>query len=498
MDPHKVAVTVDPDYDELFLSEEELNHLSVHRVVHSGHSTLHTNEEQGQSQPGNEVLEFIQSLRSELAEQSNIRTEIIWSTTIRTERSPKEFFSENFFIHVKDASMPEFLENGSLITHNSVILLKGLEPLKAFGTSNGFVYLCPLFYQHRANEKAGYEIHRITFDQSEIRFIYARKSLLILSSSSGKIGVYRVKREQLLNSAQHVVELRENESCNDITERTKVFENKFVSPLKRLLKLKVLRVSDLNARACQDQYSHFIKTYKHAYAFILRNNSIVLYSNSHQRVINQLKCNEDSVLGIFLHPLFDYAIILAANGSVNVWSLNSNRLERVFSFPEFVHQFQLVDFLKDYDANFLDLHQYSFFKNLMADEISKSHSILEYLSRSFDCTISYLNAGLFSECFNKLNMERHEAASPSPHRGKTTISGLLNKVWSIKKDIKVQVSRLTQPPTSRSGPDSSTPEIGKSLDQINDNYFMRNQIIYERYGGIQGSFEGMTQNQMAI
>jgi len=80
---------------------------------------------------------------------------------------------------------------------------------------------------------------------------------------------------------------------------------------------------------------------QHTLAFVLANNSVVVYNAKTSVVDYFLNANKGSIYSVYFHPVADYFLILTSEGRVNMWSVGSKRYERTSNFEQNASLFDL-------------------------------------------------------------------------------------------------------------------------------------------------------------
>ena len=252
------------------------------------------------------------------------------------------------------------------------------------GTNLGRILIFKLFFNFLEKK---YYYYTINFSNNDINILHIGKNLLFVSDSRGKFGVYDINSKSLSKSHLLLSEVLDNIIKIDVSN-LKEFEANLIAPLKRVLKIKVLQPSNEDGfEISQDT----LKQSKENLALILMNNSVVAFSISKKKIEFECKSNETTVLGVFLHPVYDYLLILNANGNINIFSTYTGRFERNINVKEYSHLLNVKELLKDYSLNYRNLHG---FKNYIKDNrntVSQTHGILEFNSRQIRNFLNYLN-----------------------------------------------------------------------------------------------------------
>ena len=288
------------------------------------------------------------------------------------------FFLDHFKADLSKALLPD--EN---ITESTMAYHRKVEAMYIFGTTRGRILIFKLFYS--TNDKI-YSYYTINFDDCEINILYVRKSLLFASSVKGKLGVYSIAINDInrasLQSDAPLKQDRDNKIREINVSTLQQFESSLVSPLKRVLRVKLLQSTSSNQQNENDEnYLESIEKCKQQIALILKNNSLVIFSCLSKKIEFECKMNETSVLGVFIHPLLDYLLILNANGNINIYSTNTGRYERTVTIIKYSSLLNIPSLLATYSEHYVEQHRYSTLNESINRYGSKVHGILEYNSR---------------------------------------------------------------------------------------------------------------------
>ena len=287
-------------------------------------------------------------------------------------------FHPFFMSHFKtDPSL--VLKPDERITVTTMAYHRRVEPQYIFGTNQGRVLIFQLFY---STHEQAFTYFSMKVDAGhEINILYVRKSLLFCSSDKGKLAVYSIAIPDI-NRA--VIQNHRDDSCPNLVEidvsSLKQYESILVSPLKRVLRVKLLNPSDEETKK-DSNYQESVKRYKDQIALILKNNSLVTFSCQTVKIEFECKSNEISVQGVFIEPMLDYLLILNANGSVNLYSTNTGRFERTVVLKDYRYFMDLPELVADYAKHYQEHHRYSATNESINRFGSRIHGVLEYNSR---------------------------------------------------------------------------------------------------------------------
>lgn len=285
-----------------------------------------------------------------------------------------------FFLNHFQTDPSTVLLPNERITVTTMAYHRRVEPQYIFGTSLGRVLVFQLFY---STHDQAYTYYTMKVDEGhEINILYVRKSLLFCSSEKGKLAVFSIAIPDI-NRA--VIQNRRQEIGPNIVEvdisNLKQYESMLVSPLKRVLQVKLLSPNEEEARKQDSNYAESVKRYKDQIALILKNNSLVTFSCQTVKIEFECKSNEISVLGVFIQPMLDYLLILNANGSINLYSTNTGRFERTVTLKDYSYLMDLPDLISNYAKHYQEHHKYSATNESINKYGSRVHGVLEYNSR---------------------------------------------------------------------------------------------------------------------
>jgi len=285
-----------------------------------------------------------------------------------------------FFLSHFNTDLSNVLKPDERVTVTTMAYHRRVEPLYIFGTNLGRVLIFQLFY---STHDSTYNYYSMKVDEGhEINILYVRKSLLFCSSEKGKLVVFSVAIPDINRAAiqNHREDIGPNLVEIDISS-LKLYETMLVSPLKRVLRVKLLHPNDEETRNQDNNYLESVKRYKDQIALILKNNSLVTFSCQTIKIEFECKSNEISVLGVFIQPMLDYLLILNANGSINLYSTNTGRFERTVALKDYGYLMDLPDLIESYSNHYQEHHRYSISNESINKYGSRVHGILEYNSR---------------------------------------------------------------------------------------------------------------------
>lgn len=288
-----------------------------------------------------------------------------------------------FFMNHLKTDFSGIFEKDEKITESTMAYHSKVHPIYIFGTNLGRVFLFKLFYS--TLEKV-YEFYKIDFDKSEINILYVRKSSLFVSSAKGKLGVYSISISDINRASSKSIDTSNSMfDANGLQEvdlsSTLEFETNLVSPLKRVMRIKLLTTKGQESNEKDESYLEIVSQYRNQIALILKNNSLVTFSMETKRVEFECKMNESSVLGVFINPLLDYLLILNANGNVNIFSTNTGRFERTVTLKSHDHLMNIPELISKYNQHYQEHHHYSIKNESINKYGSRIHGVLEYNSR---------------------------------------------------------------------------------------------------------------------
>ena len=286
----------------------------------------------------------------------------------------------SFFVNHFRTDLSSIMRPNEKVTVTTMAYHRKVEPLYIFGTNLGRVLVFQLFY---STHDQSYTYYSMNVDEgNEINILYVRKSLLFCSSEKGKLVVYSIEISDISKAAIQNKKEERGPNLFEIEISTlKKFESMLVAPLKRVLRVKLLSLSDDDVRKLDENYIDSVKRYKDQIALILKNNSLVTFSCQNVKIEFECKSNEISVLGVFIQPMLDYLLVLNANGTINLYSTNTGRYERTVSLKDYSYLMNLPDLISNYAKHYHEHHRYSASNESINKYGSRIHGVLEYNSR---------------------------------------------------------------------------------------------------------------------
>lgn len=340
------------------------------------------------------------------------------------ETSPFGNIFHPFFLSCFGKGISNILQKGEEIALTTIVFHDRVEPMYVFGTNQGRVLFFKLMFRETENI---YYYYVINFGPNPINVLFNRRNMLFVSSEGGRLAVYPLNTKEWRKL--HPEEEKTNSSlvAVDVTEKKK-FEILLSSPLKKILKIKVLDYVDASSLDGDDSsLKESLKQHSSLVGLVLKNNGVICFDAAKLTVEFECRCNDSSVMGLFIHPLYDYLLILNANGVINIFSAYSGMYERSISIKEkdFSYALGVHELMDEYKKSHVDINSYQNYKSNSTKLYSSPvHTVLEYNARGIKNKIDYFGKVGEREGHKKFEVIRERlgdlsrltfAAMDSPH-----------------------------------------------------------------------------------